>query len=235
MNLSGKTALVTGGSRGIGRAVAASLLDAGATVMICARLEEGMVKAVKSLGNGRGDCIAGVACDVSDEAAIRGLMTKVTERFGGLDILINNAGVGLLGNVEDMSPVDWRKTIDVNLTGAFYCSHYAIPEMKKRSGGDIVNMASRSSVNAFAGGAAYCASKFGLLGFSESLNLEVRQDNIRVSCIMPGRVSTDFAGETPQDWNLTPEDVAKAVIDMLTFPRRVLGSRIELRPSKPSY
>jgi NAD(P)-dependent dehydrogenase (short-subunit alcohol dehydrogenase family) len=235
MNLSGKTALVTGGSRGIGRAVATSLLDAGATVMICARLEEGMVEAVKSLGNGRGDRIAGVVCDVSNEAAIRGLMTKVTERFGGLDILINNAGVGLLGNVEDMSPDDWRQTIDVNLSGTFYCCHYAIPEMKKRSGGDIVNMASRSSVNAFAGGAAYCASKFGLLGFSESLNLEVCHDNIRVSCILPGRVSTDFAGETPQDWHLTPEDVAKSVIAILSFPRRVLGSRIELRPFRPSY
>lgn len=235
MNISGKIALVTGGSRGIGRAVAASLLDAGAYVMICSRREEKTAEAVESLGKGREDCIGGIACDVSNEEAIRVLMAKVVEKFGGLDILINNAGVGLVGNVEDFSPADWRRTIDVNLTGVFYCCHYAIPEMKKRSGGDIVNMASRSSVNAFAGGSAYCASKFGLLGFSEALNLEVRQHNIRVSCIMPGRVATEFPGETAQDWNLTPEDVAKAVIDTLSFSRRALASRIELRPSTPSY
>lgn len=233
MNFAGKAALVTGGTKGIGRAVALALHGAGAEVMVCSRDEANVTRVVEEFAQTEHGRLAGVVCDVRNEAAVRNMMADVAARFGGLDILVNNAGVCRLAEVEHMSSEDWRATIDTNLTGTFYCCHYALPIMKSRGGGNIINMASRSSVNAYAKGSAYCASKFGLLGFSESLNLDVRGDNVRVSCIMPGRVSTDFAGEAPQDWHLTPEDIAKAVMDVLAFPPRVLASRIELRPSKP--
>lgn len=233
MTVAGKVALVTGGSRGIGLAIANSLAMAGAKVMICARGGENIAEQVSAIASASRTRIEGKVCDVGDEEAVRNFIADTANRFGGLDILVNNAGIGLLGNVETFAPADWRATINTNLTGAFYCCHYAIPVMKAGGGGHIVNMASRSSANAYAGGAAYCASKFGMLGFSEALNLELRSDGIRVSCIMPGRVATDFAGEAPQDWHLASEDVAEAVMDVLAFKPRALASRIELRPARP--
>jgi NAD(P)-dependent dehydrogenase (short-subunit alcohol dehydrogenase family) len=233
VSVAGKVAIVTGGSRGIGLAVACALYHAQAKVMICARYDEEISTAIEEIARHGGGAVGGAACDVRNEASVKSFIASAVARFGGLDILINNAGVGLLGNVETMPSDDWRTTIDTNLTGAFYCCRYAIPELRKRGGGDIINMASRSSVNAFAGGGAYCASKFGLLGLSESIGLEAHRDNIRVSCIMPGRVATDFAGEAAQDWHLQVEDVAQAVMDVLSFHPRARASRIELRPANP--
>jgi NAD(P)-dependent dehydrogenase (short-subunit alcohol dehydrogenase family) len=233
VSFAGKAALVTGGSKGIGFAVARALAQDGCDVMICARDEDEIAQALPALRDGANGVINGAACDVRDEGAVRGLVQRTIAAFGGLDILVNNAGIGLLGEVETFAPADWRATLDTNLTGAFYCCHYAIPVLKARGGGHIVNIGSRSSVNAYAGGAAYCASKFGLLGLSESLLQELHPYGIRVSCVMPGRVATDFAGEPPQDWHLTAEDVAEAVIDVLAFAPRALASRIELRPARP--
>ena len=233
MTLSGKVAVVTGASRGIGLAAAEVLAKAGVHVMICARSVVETARQVEAIGAKYPGKVSGVACDVSDENAVRELMSQTVRTFGGLDVLVNNAGIGLLGPVETFSPAQWRETIDINLTGTFYCCHYAIPHLKARGGGDIVNIASRSSINAYAGGAAYCASKFGMLGFSEALHLELRPENIRVSCVLPGRVSTDFAGEPPQEWHLSPGDVAEAIVDVLAFHPRAAASRIELRPARP--
>ncbi|QLH72568.1 SDR family oxidoreductase [Rhodopseudomonas palustris] len=233
MSFAGKAALVTGGSKGIGFAIARALAQAGASVMICARDESEIAQALPTLRNGVRGRVHGLACDVRDEAEVRQLVDHTVTAFDGLDILVNNAGVGLLGPVETFPPEHWRLTLDTNLTGAFYCCHYAIPALKARGGGAIVNIGSRSSVNAYGGGAAYCASKFGLLGLSESLLQELHPFGIRVSCVMPGRVATDFAGEPPQDWHLSADDVAQAVIDVLSFAPRALASRIELRPARP--
>jgi NAD(P)-dependent dehydrogenase (short-subunit alcohol dehydrogenase family) len=163
-------------------------------------------------------------------------------RFGGLDVLVNNAGIGRFANVADMSIDTWREVIDTNLSGVFYCTHAALTEMRRRGGGYVVNISSLAGKNAFTGGAAYCASKAGLNAFSEALMQEVRHDNIRVSYVMPGSVATGFshpggaAGsgtDSKDDWKLTPEDVARVVVDLISHDARSLASRVELRPSRP--
>jgi NAD(P)-dependent dehydrogenase (short-subunit alcohol dehydrogenase family) len=163
------------------------------------------------------------------------LFEQVAGSAGGTDILVNNAGVGIFGPAADMSPDDWRTVIDTNLSGVFYCCHEAIPQMRRRGGGDILNISSLAGKNPIAGGAAYNASKFGLNGFSEALMMEVRYDGIRVAYVMPGSVATDFGrgGAAKSEWALTPGDVAEGVLDLLRAPRRALFSRIEMRPSQP--
>ena len=158
-------------------------------------------------------------------------------QMGGLDILINNAGVGSHSRVESMPHEEWQATIETNLSGVFYCSREAIPLMKRRGGGFIINIGSLAGKNAFAGGAAYCASKSGLIAFSEALMQEVRHDHIRVSYVMPGSVNTSFGRSGQEDpettWKLLPEDVAAVVTHLLEADRRALPSRVELRPSEP--
>ena len=152
-------------------------------------------------------------------------------------MLINNAGVGLFSNIADMSVEDWQTIIDTNLSGVFYCCHAAIPQLRKRGGGWIINISSLAGKNPFTGGAAYCASKAGLNAFSEALMQEVRYDDIRVSYVMPGSVSTGFSGRGDSgiaDWKLAPDDVAQVVLDLINHPARSLPSRVELRPSKPA-
>jgi NAD(P)-dependent dehydrogenase (short-subunit alcohol dehydrogenase family) len=161
---------------------------------------------------------------------------ETVARFGGVDVLVNNAGVGKFGNVADMSLDDWRQIIDTNLSGVFYCTRAAIPAMKARGAGFIINISSLAGRNAFKGGAAYCASKAGLNQFSEALMQEVRYDNIRVSCVMPGSVATGFGDHGPSDddaWKLTPDDVARVVVDLIAHDSRSLPSRVEIRPSRP--
>jgi NAD(P)-dependent dehydrogenase (short-subunit alcohol dehydrogenase family) len=236
MDLAGKTAIVTGGTKGIGRAIAESLVRAGLNVSISARHEGEIERAVAELnerGNGRA---AGFVCDVRDEAQVKSYFAQTVEQFGGVDILVNNAGIGLFATVESMSPGDFRAVIETNVCGVFYCCHEAIPLMRRRGGGYIINISSLAGTNAHPQMAAYNASKFGLNGFSEALMQEVRHDNIKVSYIMPGSVNTEFGGDEPSDqksWQLQPEDVAKTVMDLLSYPDRALASRIELRPSRP--
>ena len=228
----GKIALVTGGSKGIGLAIAHALAAAGASVVITGRDQSALDRAVKSASEGTS--VRGVRADVQNhEDAARAVAEAVTA-FGGLDILINNAGVAALVNVADMSVSDWDRTIGTNLSGVFYCTRAALPELRRRGGGWIISISSLASKNAFAGGAAYCATKAALNAFSEALMQEVRYDTIRVSCIMPGSVATGFGGrEVGADWKLAPEDVAEVVIDLLEHPARSLPSRVELRPSRP--
>ena len=232
--------IVTGGSKGIGLAIARALVERGGQVAISGRDERDLQHAVESLGGsdpstslGAGRVLA-VRADVRDPADAARLVAETVGRFGGLDVLVNNAGVGVFANVADMGLDEWRQVLDTNLSGVFYCTRAAIPEMRRRGAGFIVNISSLAGKNAFAGGAAYCASKAGLNQFSEALMQEVRHDNIRVSCVLPGSVATGFAGhEGSEPWKLAPEDVAQVVVDLIGHDARSLPSRVEIRPSRP--
>src|SRR5687767_8547897 len=236
MELKGKTAVVTGGTKGIGRAITESLIEAGVNVSFSARHESEIERAVVELNKaGRGRA-AGFFCDVRDEAQVKAFFAQTVEHFGGVDILVNNAGIGMFVTVESMSAEDFRAVIETNLCGVFYCCHQAIPLLRQRGGGYIINISSLAGQNAHPRMAAYNASKFGLNGFSEALMQEVRQDNIKLSYICPGSVNTFFGGDVPSkdnDWQLQPEDIAQTVCDLLEMPERALPSKIEIRPSKP--
>jgi len=234
------TAIVTGGSRGIGLAIARAILGDGGRVMITGRDRSRVEAAVQSLAGEAGDParVAGVAMDVRERPGVDVLMNETERRFGGFNVLVNNAGVGAFVNVAEMTDDDWHRVVGTNLTGVFFCSRAAIPRLKQAGGGWIISIASLAGRNAFVGGAAYCASKAGLIAFSESLMQEVRFDNIRVSVVMPGSVDTDFssppgsAGSSGTSWKLRPDDVAEVVIDLLHHPARSLPSKVELRPAK---
>jgi 3-oxoacyl-[acyl-carrier protein] reductase len=233
----GKVAVVTGGSRGIGFAIAEALLGSGARVLITGRDDSALASAMTRLSTrAGGDAIGSVRADVQEAAQATRAIDEAVARFGGLDILVNNAGVGNFRNVADMSAAEWDQVIGTNLSGVFHCCHAAIPRLRARGGGWIINISSLAGRNPFAGGAVYCASKAGLNAFSEALMQEVRYDNIRVSYVMPGSVATGFGGRgsgSDADWKLAPEDVAEAVVDLIAHPARSLPSRVELRPSKP--
>jgi NAD(P)-dependent dehydrogenase (short-subunit alcohol dehydrogenase family) len=234
--LKGKIAVVTGGTRGIGRAIAERLLREGASVAICGRARESVDRAAAQMAPlGR---VFGEPADVTDVAQVRSFFLAVDQQFGGLDILINNAGEGVFRKVAEMTTEDWRRNIDLNLNGPFYCSREALSRFAKRGGGFIVNISSLAGKNPFSGGAGYNASKFGLNGFSEAMMLDHRYDNVRVSYIMPGSVDTQFSGDPAKrtgdtSWMISPEDVAEAVAMVLRMPARTMVSRIEMRPSQP--
>lgn len=237
MELKDKVAVVTGGTRGIGYSIAEALLAEGAKVFICGRDGAVLKKALEVLGRDGKDRVDGSVADVRHYDDCRQLIRAAAERFGGLDILVNNAGVGIMKPVDQLTPEEWDATIETNLSGVFYCCREAIPLMRQRGGGYIFNISSLAGVNAFPGGSAYNASKFGLNGFSEAMMQDIRYDGIRVSYIMPGSVDTDFAAapgsKSRETWKLTGEDIAKAVIDLYKFPKSALASRIEMRPSQP--
>jgi len=236
-DLNDRVAAITGGTRGVGYDIAAALLAVGARVFICGRAESGLRDALNALQAFGPDRVDGVVADVRSYADCRRFIHQAAERFGGLDLLVNNAGIGIMKPVDQLTPEEWDAIIETNLSAAFYCSHEAIPLFRRRGGGYIFNISSLAGVNPFAGGAAYNASKFGLNGFSEAMMQDVRYDGIRVSYIMPGSVDTDFAvapGSRPREgWKLTGEDVAKALLDLYRFPSRALASRIEMRPAQP--
>ena len=236
-DLTDKVAAVTGGTRGIGYSIAEALLAEGARVFICGRSETSLKGALGALEPHAAGRVDGMVADVRRYDHCRRFIQAASERFGGLDILVNNAGVGIMKPIDQLGPEEWDQTIQTNLSSAFYCSHEAIPLLRRRGRGYIFNISSLAGTNAFGGGAAYNASKFGLNGFSEAMMQDVRHDGIRVSYIMPGSVDTDFGisfGDKPRaPWKLTGEDVAKAVIDLYRFPSRALASRIEMRPAQP--
>jgi len=237
-DLSAIAAVVTGGSRGIGRAIAAALAAHGGQVAITGRSDDDL----RAASGGR---IHAVRADVSRPEQAAAAIDSAVEKMGGLDLLVNNAGVGWFANVAEMTTEHWQEIIGTNLSAVFYCSRAAIPHLRRRGGGWIINVSSLAGRNPFVGGAAYCASKSGLDAFTEALMQEVRYDKIRVSCIAPGSVATGFGGsgfaKAPADklpagaydWKIQPEDIANLVIDLVTFPERSLPSRIELRPSRP--
>lgn len=232
MNLKGKNAIVTGATKGIGRAIAEALIADDLSVCIAARNQAEIDRAVQELG----EAAIGLACDVRSHDQVKALIAFTVKQLGGLDILVNNAGIGIFETVEETSPEDFRAVLETNLFGVFYCCHEAIPEMKRRGGGYIINISSLAGANPHPRMAAYNASKFGLNGFSEALMQEVRHDGIKVSYIMPGSVNTEFGGDSPgneKSWQLTPQDIARVVIDLLHHDDRALPSRVEIRPSRP--
>jgi 3-oxoacyl-[acyl-carrier protein] reductase len=229
-----RVVLITGGTRGIGRALAETLLRAGNKVAVTGTSEDGVVKAETDLAKlGQ---VAAIVCDVRDGSSAELAARTVAAKFGGLDVLVNNAGVGVGVPIAEMPHDEWDRIIGTNLTGVFNCCKAAIPHLRQRGGGWIVNISSLASKNPFPGGAAYCASKAAVNAFSEALMQELRYDNIRVTYVLPGSVATGFSGRESSagsDWKLSPEDVALAIADVLNHPARSLPSRIEIRPSRP--
>jgi len=232
--LSEKVAIVTGATKGIGRAIAESLLKEGAKVAICSRTAAHVHHTVAELNHSYTGRIIGQAADVGDASQVAAFFQYVENQFGSPDVLVNNSGLGIFGSVGDLSIEQWQTVLRTNLDGVFYCSREAISRMKQKGGGFIVNISSLAGKNPFAGGGAYNASKFGLNGFSEAMMLDHRNDNIRVSYVMPGSVDTEFNNHsTGASWKIAPEDIAEIVLSILKLPERTLVSRVEVRPSRP--
>jgi NAD(P)-dependent dehydrogenase (short-subunit alcohol dehydrogenase family) len=234
--LAGKRAIVTGASKGIGLEIARALLSEGADVVICSRDSKAVENAVTDLGkSAKGRTVTGRATDVSSSDQVKQFFKFADKELGGLDILVNNAGIGIFRAAGELTVEEWNRVIGTNLSGAFYCSREALERFHSARGGWIINISSLAGKNPFPGGSAYNASKFGLNGFSEAMMLDHRNDNVRVSYIMPGSVETEFAGHGAKqtDWKIAPEDIAEIVLDILRKPGRTLISRVEVRPSRP--
>jgi 3-oxoacyl-[acyl-carrier protein] reductase len=238
-DLKGKVAVVTGGTRGIGRAIAEHLLDEGVAVALCGTRQKSVDDAVDQLSpRGR---VFGMVADVSKIDDVRRFIAAAHAEFSALNILVNNAGAGTFANVAQLTPEAWDKMIALNLSGVHYCCNAIMPIFQHAGGGDVVNIGSLAGVNAFAGGAGYNASKFGLVGYSEAMMLDHRYDGVRVSLIMPGSVDTEFgragsAGEAARarsEWKIAAEDIADIVVSVLKMPGRTTVSRVEVRPSRP--
>ena len=231
----GKTAYITGGSKGIGLGIAKAMLEEGMKVAITGRNSESLNSAVEELSKvGKGEILA-IESDVRNFESEKNAIEQVLEKWGTLDVVIANAGVGKFASIEEMSLEDWNSVIDVNLTGVFHTVKAAIPAMKE-SKGYIMTIASLAGTNFFQNGSAYNASKFGLVGFTQAIMLDLRKYGIKVTTIMPGSVATYFNGHIPTEkdaWKIQPEDIGQMVIDLLKMNPRTLPSKVEVRPSMP--
>lgn len=233
--ISGKTALITGGSKGIGHGIAESMLMKGMKVVITSRSLSAAQAAAKNLEKTTGGKVIGIEADVRNlESQQRSVETALNE-FGHLDVIVANAGVGHFAPITDLTPEQWKDTIDINLTGV-YNSIKAGVDALIDSKGYFITIASLAGTNFFAGGAAYNASKFGLVGFTQAVMLDLRQKGIKCSTIMPGSVATYFNNHVPNPadaWKIQPEDIGQIVVDLLEMHPRTLPSKIEVRPSMP--
>ncbi len=231
-----KTALITGGTKGIGYGIAAAMLQEGMNVAITGRTEEGIKSAETSLKKlGKGE-VLGLVSDVRDAASQVVAVKSIIDKWGKLDVLIANAGLGYFANIKDMTHEQWQETIDTNLTGVFHTTKASL-EALKASKGYLITIASLAGTNFFANGSAYNASKFGLVGFTQAVMLDLRVHGIKVTTIMPGSVSTYFNHHIPnQDdaWKIQPEDIGQMVRDLLYMHPRTLPSKIEVRPTRPA-
>lgn len=232
--LTNKVAYITGGSKGIGLGIAQSLLAQGMKVAISGRDEKALQEAAAQLGNSPN--VFTITSDVRNAASEAEAINKVVAQFGGLDLVVANAGVGHFAPIDTLSEDLWHQTIDTNLTGVFNTVKAGIEPLKK-SQGYIITIASLAGANFFENGAAYNASKFGLVGFTQAIMLDLRKYNIKVSTIMPGSVATHFNNHTPSEadaWKIQPEDIGELVVDLVKMNPRTLPSKIEVRPSKPA-
>lgn len=233
-DLSGKVAYITGGSKGIGYGIAKTLLENGMRVAITSRDISAAKQAASSLGNDSSKILA-LESDVSSLASELKAVKAITEHFGQLDVLVANAGVGHFAPIESLTEEDWKSTIDTNLTGVFNSVKASIDALKQ-SKGYIITIASLAGTNFFENGSAYNASKFGLVGFSQAIMLDLRKYNIKVTAIMPGSVATHFNDHVPGEadaWKIQPEDIGQMVADLLNMHPRTLPSKIEVRPTIP--
>lgn len=232
-----KVALITGGTKGIGRGVAEALLELGMNVVITSRSLENATDVAKELQDkysGKAD-VLGVEADVRNYESQEQAVKKTIEKFGQLDVLVANAGLGHFANIKDLSVEQWQETIDTNLSGVFYSVKASVDHLKKAQG-YIFTISSLAGTNFFAGGSAYNASKFGVTGFTQAMMLDLRDDNIKVSTIMPGSVATHFNDHNPSEedaWKIQSEDIGELIVDLLKLNQRALPSKIEVRPSKP--
>lgn len=233
--LENKTALITGGSKGIGYGIAEALLKQNIKVAITSRTQASADEAAAQLAKLKKGEVFGIASDVRNAPSQQQAVDAVLRKWGRLDILVANAGLGYFGSIETLSIEQWKETIDTNLTGAFYSIKAAVPALKD-SKGYIITIASLAGTNFFAGGSAYNASKFGLVGFTQSVMLDLRNYGIKVTTIMPGSVATEFgtgSENKDQSWMIHPEDIGQMVIDLLKMNPRTLPSKIEVRPTIP--
>ncbi len=234
-SLQNKTALITGGSKGIGYGIAASLVQQNVNVALTSRNSEAADKAAERLNALGGGKAIGLVADVRDASHQLKAVEKIMDTWGKLDILIANAGIGHFASIEDMTTEQWNETLDTNLTGVFYSIKAALNPLKE-SKGYIITISSLAGTNFFPKGAAYNASKFGLTGFTQSIMLDLRHHGIKVSTIMPGSVASHFNNHHPDesdDWKIQPEDLGQMVTDLLRMDPRTLPSKIEVRPSQP--
>ena len=235
-NLYNKVALVTGAGRGIGKAIALALAGEGADVIVSARTDKEII-AVADKIKSQGRRSIAVPADVSNEKDVTRLHEAAIKQFGKIDILVNNAGIGIFARVKDMAVADFDRMFAVNVRGVFLCTQAFLPSMIKENTGDIINIASLAGRNSFKNGAGYSATKWALIGFSRSLMLEVRENNIRVITICPGSVDTSFSPLDDHKKNADSipkaEDIATVVIDALSMPRNVMVSEIDIRPTNP--
>ncbi|MFN8346287.1 MAG: SDR family oxidoreductase [Spirosomataceae bacterium] len=230
-----KTALITGGTKGIGYGIAEVLISEGFRVAITGRNEETVNEAAAQLNQLKEGFALGLVADVRDFESQQKAVDRVTEQWGGLDILVANAGVGHFAPIDTLTAEQWQETMDINLTGVFYSVKAALPALKKTKG-YIITIASLAGTNFFANGAAYNASKFGLVGFTQAVMLDVRNFGIKVTTIMPGSVATYFNNHEPSEkdaWKIQPEDIGQLVADLLRMNPRTLPSKIEVRPTMP--
>ena len=230
-----KTALITGGSKGIGYGVAEVLIQQGINVAITSRSQEGADEAAAKLNQIQPDSALGIVADVRDLASQQKAVDALLQKWSRLDYVIANVGLGHFAPIQELTPEQWQETIDINLTGVFYTAKATLAALKETEG-YFISIASLAGTNFFEKGSAYNASKFGVVGFTQAIMLDLRSDGIKVSTIMPGSVATEFDNHVPTEkdaWKIQPEDIGQLVADLIKMPARTLPSKIEVRPSRP--
>ncbi len=231
-----KTAFITGGSKGIGYGVAEALIKQGIRVAVTSRSQQNADEAAQQLNAIKAGYAIGIESDVRNFASQQKAVQTVLDQWGGIDYVIANAGVGHFAPVQELTPEVWLETIEINLNGVFFTAKATLDALRA-SKGYFISIASLAGTNFFANASAYNASKFGVVGFTQAMMLDVRKEGIKVSTIMPGSVATEFDNHTVSEqdaWKIQPEDIGQIVVDLIRMPARTLPSKVEVRPSMPA-